>query len=159
GGLVLVPGGEDQRPAMEEYNKEAEKRELLPARFGTVVRVPEGTAGILWSGDNAAHPLTAPFRDWERAAHPDFAAPELKPRVTAFWAVTPVDDKSLVLTRYAEDDRRPILVERPLGQGAVIQLTTPLDGRNVAKNRPWHNYWSDSSFGLVLTDRVCRYLA
>src|SRR5262249_45212944 len=24
---------------------------------------------------------------------------------------------------------------------------------------PWHNYWNQSSFGLVLVDQVCRYLA
>jgi hypothetical protein len=41
----------------------------------------------------------------------------------------------------------------------VILFTTPLEIRTLEGKRPWHNYWEDSSFGIVLVDQVCRYLA
>jgi hypothetical protein len=54
-------------------------------------------------------------------------------------------------------------LERGLTPGWVILFTTPLDVRRLDPARPlspgWHNYWQDSSFGLILVDRVCRYLA
>jgi hypothetical protein len=41
----------------------------------------------------------------------------------------------------------------------VVLFTVPLGGLPVTGDDRWHNYWEDSSFGLVLADRVCRYLA
>jgi hypothetical protein len=41
----------------------------------------------------------------------------------------------------------------------VVLFTVPLGGLPVTGDDRWHNYWEDSSFGLVLVDRVCRYLA
>jgi hypothetical protein len=160
GGLVLVPGGDEFSPSREDYNAEGTKRGLLPARFESLVRVPAGRPEVAWSGFNAQHPLTAPFQEWTRTTTADFTTPELQPLVNAFWAVKPVDESAVVITRYAEDGRSPILVERLLGQGRVIQFTTPMDGRwlDAKRTRPWTNYWQ-GSFGLVLTDKVTRYLA
>ena len=52
-------------------------------------------------------------------------------------------------------------MERVLGQGRVIQFSVPLHVKALDEktSRPWHNYFSQSSFGIVLVDRVCKYLA
>jgi hypothetical protein len=60
-----------------------------------------------------------------------------------------------VVVQYADEARRPALVERKLDQGRVLLFTVPLDRRQP----PWHNYWNESSFGLVLADKTVGYLA
>jgi hypothetical protein len=64
----------------------------------------------------------------------------------------------VVLATFADDRHGIALAERRVGRGRVLQLTTPLDFRDLDRRRRWHNYWA-SSFGLVLVDQVCRYLA
>jgi hypothetical protein len=60
-----------------------------------------------------------------------------------------------VVVRYADEGGRPALLERKLGQGRVLLFTVPLDRRHAR----WHNYWNESSFGLVLVDKAVGYLA
>jgi hypothetical protein len=68
------------------------------------------------------------------------------------------------VAHYADVANSPALLVRARDAGRTVQLTAPLDertleGKQVGDLRPWHNYWSDSSFGLVLVDRVCAFLA
>jgi hypothetical protein len=158
GGLALVPGGDEMLPEVERYNKEASAHGLLPALLKGLVSVPADRR-VTWSAFSSRHPLTAPFRAWSQTANPDFDRPELRPSVNRYWQVEPLGKESRTVAAYDDKGNSPTLVERPLGKGLVLQFTTPLDDRRLDGARRWHNYWEDSSFGLVLVDQVCRYLA
>jgi hypothetical protein len=106
------------------------------------------------------HPIPAFFEKAIRTADPDFGKPQSWPGVNAFWAVQPAPKDTVVLASYADTEHHPALLDRAVDRGHVILFTTPLDTRELDRNRYWHNYWSlDTSFGLVLEDQVCRYLA
>lgn len=159
GGLVLVPGGEEMSPANRQaYNEEGKRVNLLPAELGEIIRVPEGKSGVAWAEFRGGHPITKPFREWQRTVNPDFARRAYQPLANAYWSVVPVDENG-VLARYADEPNRPALVERHLGKRSAVLLTVPMDSRPLDGNRGWHNYWKDSSFGLVLTDLIFQYLA
>jgi hypothetical protein len=172
--LIIVPGGDkDFDKERDAYNKAAAG--LLPAPFGPLVVVPDkpdGDAppGVRWIDYPTAHPITAALEKWSKTVDPDFAksqgsqGSDLRPRANAFWMVSPVDQSStLAAYDYAHaDNKKPpaaALLERTVGQGRVIQFTLPLDNTMLEGTRRWHNYWTDSSFGLILVDLVCRYLA
>jgi hypothetical protein len=158
GGLALVPGGDEMLPEVERYNEAASARGLLPARLKGLVSVPADRR-VTWSAFSSRHSLTAPFRAWSQTVNPDFDRPELRPSVNRYWRVEPLDKESRTVAACDDKGNSPTLVERPLGKGLVLQFTTPLDDRRLDGARRWHNYWEDSSFGLVLVDQVCRYLA
>jgi hypothetical protein len=160
GGLVLVPGGEEMRQHVREYNEEGNKAGLLPGTLQKIEINPPGDRITLWSSFHVPHPIPAFFDKAIRTANPDFGKQDSWPGVNAFWAVKPERKDTIVLASYADEEHHPALLDRAVGRGHVILFTTPLDTREVDRNRPWHNYWRlDSSFGLVLEDQVCRYLA
>ncbi|HZV04203.1 MAG TPA: VWA domain-containing protein [Gemmataceae bacterium] len=160
GGLVLVPGGEEMRGRVQQYNDEGMKAGLLPGTLEKIVTNPPGQRLIPWARFQAHHPIPAFFDKAIRTADPDFGKPQSWPGVNAYWSVKPAKKDTVVLATYAEEERHPALLDRAVGRGHVILFTTPMDAREVDRNRPWHNYWGlDSSFGLVLEDQVCRYLA
>lgn len=159
GGLVLVPGGEEMGLNLETYNDEGTKAELLPAALERIETNPPNRPLVRWSNFRTKHPLPAFFDKAIRSSEPDFGKPQGWPGVNAFWKVLPRGKDTVVLATYADRERHPALLERTLERGRVILFTTPLDARDLDTNRPWHNYWSDSSFGLVLEDQVLRYLA
>ncbi len=160
GGLVLVPPGDDIKPEQRAaFNVQAEKVDLLPARRPSASS-PCRRASWAFPGPSTAPAMrsTAPFRKWSQADTPDLEKPETRPIANAYWEVEPLKD-STVIANYADDKRRPSLVERPLGRGRVVEFTTVLDGRMLEKNRPWNNYFNETWFGLVLVNETCRYLA
>jgi hypothetical protein len=166
GGLVIVPGGEEILDGLEEFNKNGTAVGLLPATLRELITVPAKGEGVPWARFSGRHPLTAPFQEWSRNGNPDFDVQELRPQANRYWSVEPGADPTKsegVIANFNDEPRRPALVEGAVGQGKVMLFTSPLDGRTYKAegqgNRPWHNYWSDSSFGLVLVDQVCRYLA
>ncbi len=160
GGLVLVPGGEEMWQSVRQYNEEGNKSGLLPGTLQKIEINPPGDRLTLWSSFRVPHPIPAFFDKAIRTADPDFGKPQSWPGVNAFWAVKPELTDTVVLASYADEEHHPALLDRTVGRGHVILFTTPLDTRELDRNRPWHNYWGlDSSFGLVLEDQVCRYLA
>jgi hypothetical protein len=160
GGLVIVPGGEEMRQHVQQYNDEGVKAGLLPATLQKIEINPPGNRLIDWSNFHVPHPIPAFFDKAIRTADPDFGKPQSWPGVNAFWAVKPELKNTIVLASYADPGHHPALLDRAVGRGHVILFTTPLDTRELDRNRPWHNYWVlDTSFGLVLEDQVCRYLA
>jgi len=160
GGLVLVPGGEEMQRHVQQYNAEGSKAGLLPGTLEKIVINPSDHPLIPWSNFSSQHPLPAFFAKAIRTADPDFGKPHAWPGVNAFWVVKPDPKDTVVLTTYADAEHHPALLDRAVGRGHVIQFTTPLDLRELDRHRPWHNYWGlGSSFGLVLEDQVCRYLA
>jgi hypothetical protein len=159
GGLVLVPGGDEMRPRIESYNEEGIKAGLLPATLQRIEINPSDHPLVRWSNFRTKHPIPAFFDKAIRSSEPDFGKPQGWPGVNAFWSVTPRAKDTVVLATYADRERSPALLERTLERGHVLLFTTPMDARDLDANRYWHNYWSDSSFGLVLEDQVFRYLA
>jgi Aerotolerance regulator N-terminal len=153
GGLAVVPG--DDAMQTDVYTLDAAAK-LLPGKFTEFVKVPADKPHVLWAPFEGQDDLTRPFREWVRTTSPDFAREELRPFVNAYWIVEPSD---FAVASYQDGKKHPALLSRPVGAGRVVQLTSPLDARMFPGQRPWHNYWLDSSFGLVLVDRVCSFLA
>jgi hypothetical protein len=161
GGLVLVPGGEEVQ--LDAYNQDAAARGLLPAAFERLVTVPDKERGKLWSPFRDDNAVTAYFARSVRTEDPDFGRPDRWPFAYRYWKLAPAKEaKDLATFEDAEDGgpKSPALVEKPLGRGTVIQFATALGNKAEArKNVPWHNYWTESSFGLILANEVCRALA
>lgn len=173
GGLAIVPGGEEMlrkadamKPLFEEFNDNglADKVELLPARFRSLVTIGADQLGVPWTGFNRQHPITAPFAEWSRSTSPWLIDPQTQPRAYRYWVVEPVKDKGITIAAYADEQTHPALLERQVGRGRVLLFTTQLANPRSADDqveRPWQNYWSDNrgAFGLPLVDLTCRYLA
>ncbi len=153
GGLAVVPGGDEMQPGA--YGLDAAAK-LLPGRFVELVKVPAGKPHVLWAPFEGQDELTRPFREWDRTARPDFTLPELRPFANAYWRVDPGE---FAVAAYEDGKKSPALLLRTVGSGKVVQFTGPLDDRQFSADRPWHNYWRESSFGLVLVDRACSVLA
>jgi hypothetical protein len=162
GGLAVVPGGAELVEERDDFNKAGTTWGVLPATLLRLTDAPRNKP-VNWSPFRGEHPLMAPFLKWSRTADPDFARPDLRPLVRRYWQVKPAGKDALVVASYQDKETSPALVERPVGKGRVVLFTTPLDARLLEPGKPssplWTNYWQDSSFGLVLVDRVCRYLA
>jgi hypothetical protein len=156
GGLVVVPGGEEWRPVREAVNREG--KDLLPLALRTITQVPAGDKAVPWVNVAAEHPIPRFFQQSIRTGSPDYGQPAVRPRVYAYWQGEKLGD-AVVLAAFADDKRGAALAERSVGRGHVLELTTPLDFRPLDAVRRWHNYWQDSSFGVVLVDQLCRYLA
>ncbi|MGH9676806.1 MAG: hypothetical protein ACRD36_06860, partial [Candidatus Acidiferrum sp.] len=152
GGLAIVPGGDEM---FAEAYRNATADTLLPGEFKTLIKISDKEKHILWALFDGQDELTRPFRDWIRAANPDFARADAWPFVNVYWRVEPGE---FAAADFADGKKSPALLARNVNSGRVVQFTAPLDARTLPGERPWHNYWSDSSFGLVLVDRVCSYL-
>lgn len=160
GALVIVPPtAADNLPS---YNAQV-RDGVMPATLGDLVTVPPDRDGFRWAPFSDRHPLTAFFRKESLAEGRDFAQPERAPRVYAFWKAIPAEDSTNVVATLADGKDSPTLVERAVGLGRVMLFTTTLDSaddKRLGRNRPWNNYFKeDSSFGFVLVNEVCRYLA
>lgn len=157
GGLILIPDGDDLVATRDEFNDEAGQVQLLPGKLKQLIKVPPNQPGVPWAEYRRGHPLTQQFLDWQRGANVDFNDPKTRPFVFGYWEVDAPAEA--VVAAYADKDQRPALLEKRRGRGKVLLFTLPLDGRKLDDLRGWHNYWSDSSFGQVLLDQSCQYLA
>jgi hypothetical protein len=160
GGLAIVPGGDEVRPIdRETFNTQGIKEKLLPAPLTKLAAAAPGKP-VFWQrfSQDRAHPLMAPFVAWSRG-DADFDRDELRPFVRRYWQTGKLEAQALAIARYDDRAGSPALLERRLDQGRVVLFTSPLDIRYVdqGKRQHWNNY-IESSFGLVLIDRVCRYL-
>jgi hypothetical protein len=155
GGLVVVPGGIDWGAIAGTFNREG--KDLLPLSLRTISQVPPEGKAIPWEKFSPQHPLTRYFHNAAQG-DVDFAKPSGWPKVYAYWE-TDVVGGAMVLARFTDKAHSAALAERLVGRGRVLQFTTPLDFRDLDRVRRWHNYWQLTSFGFVLVDQVCRYLA
>lgn len=157
GGLVVIPGGDDWlAPQVRQFNTDA--AELLPAPFEKVVKTAADAKAVRWAGFPSQHPVTVYFGKTIRTAAPDYGTPGLWPAAYAWWALGPLAKDASIVTTFADDKKSVALAERTLGTGHVLQLTTPMDFRNLDARRRWVTY-GESSFFVVLADQLCRYLA
>ena len=157
-GLAVVLGGPKGRPTPAAYNDDP-SADLLPARLEKVQQVGNDKerfwAELQGSGEELRrHPILARFRKWKNQPNVDFFEEGGKPRVNKFWKVTPVEGKADVLTHYSDRDASPALLERVVGRGRVLMLTTALD----PDAKEWNQYFGLSSFGFSLTNLITEYL-
>lgn len=160
--LVVIPAG--QGMSREAYNSRAASQ-LLPARFDKAPVLTD-EFGIPWNWrleDNESR-LLKPFLTWRREQSGiEFQKAGGEPRAYQYWPVTPIEN-SKAIVRFADGkDNPPILLERFVGAGHVLMFTTTLNLEDDVQfpnieRRSWQNYWKNS-FGFVLVDKVCRYLA
>jgi len=155
-GVAIIPPGEGLVRA--SWESQAAK-ELLPTLYTTLVTMPANAPGARWADFSGDSPLTSAFRTWARSVDPDFSRGDKYPFANRFWKTAPSDQAKDILASFSLGNgaTSPALLEKTLGRGRVIQFTTPLSGKRFEGNRQWHNYL-DSSFGLILADRVCAYL-
>ncbi|MFM7150686.1 MAG: VWA domain-containing protein, partial [Gemmataceae bacterium] len=155
GGLAVVPGGDEAQAQLKFFNDQGLSSGLLPAAYATLSAAPVGKS-VPFERFAGNHPLMAPFVAWSRGVDPDFDRDDLRPFVRRYWKLGKLEKDSLAIARYADAEKSPALAERSVGKGKVVAFTTPLDFRFVDERRSiqWNNFWTDSSFGLVLIDRV-----
>jgi hypothetical protein len=162
-GLAVILGGPKGGPDPAAYNDDKQAAEVMPVRLEGV-RSAAG-AERSWSefqddGQRLGrHPMLAPFLDWKRAGNTEFFVdPGKYPHAERFWNVRP-EGQADVLTHYADKDNSPALVERTIGRGRVLVLTTALQPGGDAAAR-WNNYMPPlNSFGLILSHQMMRHLA
>jgi hypothetical protein len=159
GKLVVIPGGSMVKAV---YNDDPTAKQLLPATFiRTLDSERGGGTGWDWSLSNTA-PLMAPFLRWKREQSDlEFWKTRGEPKVHRWWEVSPRPEGRIIAKYADEKTHSPALMERNVGAGKVVLFTTKLDYDREIINKesvPWQTYWQ-SSFGFVLTDKVCRYLA
>lgn len=151
GGLGIVPGGEEMKPAAYQHA-------LMPGTWHDAVRkkAKEEVPWNLRSKNIDQHPLTRPLRAWRDDETIDFVkTPAL---ASGYWLLQLDPKKSAVLVTYADKGDPPALIERLVdGPGKVIVFTTPLDDR--PRDARWNDYIENrTSFYLVLAKLPTQYL-
>jgi hypothetical protein len=161
-GLAVILGGQKGGTDPAAYNDDKTAGEVMPVRLDAV-RSAAGEERY-WSefqddGQRLGrHPLLAPFLTWKRAGNTDFFVnPEMRPSAARYWNVRP-EGQADVLAHYADKDGSPALIERTIGRGRVLVLTTALDAGSPAEGR-WNNYFGLNSFGFVFSHLMLRHLA
>lgn len=152
GQIVIIPGGDEMN--VKAYGEDA--KDVLPAMYSEAVDVRKSDEkGTRWDFTDQAvfrHPLIQPFEAWLN--NPLIPFKDNPPRVWKFWD-TKNAAKEHVVIRYL-DDSRPAMLERKIGSGKVLQLTTPLALRTPA----WNNYLEVSNhFYITITGQLVRYVA
>lgn len=165
GKLLIIPGGADQvtRSAYDPTTHPAAAA-LMPGKLTEIVDVGrDRPAGAEWQLTDTAihqHALLAPFREWKLRGTVDFL--QNPRRVWKYWRVE-ADPKAVVVTYDwppNRDHHDPAILERLVGSGKVLLLTTRMDSPWDADRR-WHNYWetAGSSWTVVFPNLLLNYLA
>jgi hypothetical protein len=153
GGVGVIPGGKEMNRAA--YDGKAAQA-LLPGKLKGIVAQKE--PGAAWAWDDPRiyqHPLLRPVRQWRDIGRDDFI--KLPRTATYYWDVGPGPGGAAVLVRYADDRKRPALLERRLGGGRVLLFTTRLDAGQQPR---WNNYMETAtSFCVVLPGLATACLA
>jgi hypothetical protein len=158
GGLVVVPGGEGWAPKLTAYN-DGDARKLMPGTFekDEPNKVPREKQAIMWEND-FRHPMLRLLRQWQSDDHLIFRLPGQEPSVIGYWSLKPDRDENVVL-RYEDAAKTPAILERIVGQGKVIALTTAFDGRQEpTTERFWTNY-NAVYFAPIFETLLLQYLA
>lgn len=163
GKLLIIPGGDDQlnRASYDPSQPTPEDAAnlLMPAQLQEVI---EHRQGVPWLLDDRAlqHPMLADLRAWKQLGNIDiFTNPR---RVRKYWKAEPLPG-ARVIVRYAEDREpgpgSPALIERDVGKGQVLLLTTRMDV--TEKGQEWNDYWetAGTSWYVVFPNLLARYLA
>lgn len=127
GGGLAVWLGHNARPA-KELNDQAPQA-LLPGKL--VRQWKAGQRDFYVALDNTDHPVLRGFRAVETAI------PWRQFPVTRHWGLGPLYAGSRVLLRYSNN--QPALIQRSVGRGHVLTMTTPVsDPTNLKGRDPWN---------------------
>lgn len=163
GGKLLVMPGEQITPDAYRTANDATAG-LLPGTLNKVIdatHLPEPfNRGVAWAirDDNALrHPLMAPFKEWKLQGNVDFLRNPR--RAYKYWEVEASPEAVVAFYDDAETaaERHPAVLEKEVGRGKVLMLTTRMDPQWEQK---WNNYWEtgESSWGVVFPHLLARYL-
>lgn len=144
GGLAVFLGR--NATAVETFNK-PEAQKLLPGPLLRQARVPE--AGVHLAPRDLQHPTLSAFRDvtgsipWSDS--PVYRYWELGPTAKGVNVVVPLSDG------------RPAVLERAVGDGRVLTMTTPVS--DLDRNDPWNLLpQTDQWPFFILTNQMMLYL-
>jgi hypothetical protein len=150
GGVAIIPGAKEMN--VKAYQTPAAKA-VLPGVYESSERLGEKSAA-LWNWQEKGvfrHPLLQPFEGWLLDSNIYFV--KMPPRVFEYWETAAKAD--VVLLRYNVPKRSPALLEKRLGAGKVLQLTTPL---GLYEPR-WNNYSENiSPFVVIVAGLMVRHL-
>lgn len=124
GHALAVFLGRNARP-VEAFNQ-AEAQELFPGRLVRQARAPGGD--VYLAPRHLQHPVLAEMRDWAGSIPWD-ASP-----VYRYWQLDKLARGVQVVVPFT--DGRPAVLERPLGRGRVMTMTTPVSDR--ADEKAWN---------------------
>lgn len=172
GGKVFVaPPGLSQGIDLKAYN---DAFDVLPGKlvkehkdWRTVERSPDGTPdrtrGVTWAvrdDRDLSHPFLAPFRDWRKRGNVDILRDPR--RAWRYWDTETLPGATVAVHFDDADDttkRSPALLERTLGMGKVLLITTRVDDPPSAEKDRWNDYWAfTTTWPTVFPNIVGRYL-
>ena len=149
GGGVGIFLGAAAKP--DAFNSET-IRKLVPGKLSAFPRnFPDGDNFIVIT--NEQHPMVAKFRKWQGTVPWD-ALPVYK-----YWLLRDLAQGTSVVASFNKGE--PALMERPVGKGHVVVMTTPISLVNSAGEDRWNELVTGLGNWpyLVLIDQVCSYLA
>jgi hypothetical protein len=164
GGKLLVMPGEQVTPSAYDSGNEATAG-LLSGKLDKVVDTaqldPPWNRGAEWAiKDDAAlrHPLLEAFKGWKLQGTVDFLRNPR--RAWKYWRIEDAPPENVVVWYDDATDparRSPAVLEKAVGGGKVLMLTTRMDPQWDQK---WNNYWElgESSWGTVFPHLLARYL-
>jgi hypothetical protein len=140
------------REANMSFNSEA-AMSILPA---AIVRQWRDDAGLFLAPTSAGHGLLKPFQSDDITSVPWDTLP-----VFRHWGVGELNENSNVVLSFS--NRQPAILERVVGEGRVVMMTTPISDD---ANRPSRPAWNLIPVGLegswpfmMLADGTLTYLA
>ncbi|HEV8059630.1 MAG TPA: vWA domain-containing protein [Gemmataceae bacterium] len=157
GGLAVMPGG--TQLVTSAYADTREANLLMPGKLVRIITSPSAK-GAIWRDIPSSHGLLAPFREFSKQMGVDFE--RFPPAAQRYWEVQPAETNSYVVVSYADDKKRPALLERTfdphLLRGKVVLFTTPMDTSHIDTAEAWNDYVK-TSFYLVLSSVSVGYLS
>ncbi len=148
GGLAVFLGHNAQ--ATTSFNEPA-AQQLLGGQLARVWRSADRS--LFLAPDRYDHPVMAPFRD-RTTSVPWDAAPVFK-----HWVLDPMNDETGTVVSYSNG--KPAIVERAVGRGRVVTVTTPVsDALRPADHTAWNELpTSDEAWPyLVLVNELMLHL-
>lgn len=174
GKLVIIPDGPETDNARGKvYNDALDS--LLPARLGDLSgpwqpqkEDAKRRNGFPWKLDDdrdLAHPLLAPLREFKRQGNVDIFDEKRRRLTTQYRTVGALGANAAAVAYFDNSDdpkeRAPVLIERTVGSGRVLLLTTRFD---FVAGTDGPGFWNDylrldgHSWPTVLPWLMVRYL-
>ncbi len=91
------------------------------------------------------HPLLRAFAEWDTS---ELASVN----VTRHWRTEPADDATVIVP-YTDSRETPAIVERLVGMGRIVMITTPFD------RSEWSNLVTSVNVAVVLSDQLVQYVS
>ncbi|QDT50917.1 hypothetical protein Pan258_49990 [Symmachiella dynata] len=94
---------------------------------------------------NLTHPLLRAFAEWDTS---ELASVN----VARHWRTKPADDATVIVP-YTDANETAAIIERTVGQGRIIMITTPFD------RSEWSNLVTSVNVAVVLSDQLAQYVS